>query len=308
MATIGGHDIELSNSDKVFFPDTGLTKGDLVDYYRRVAEVMVPHTRRYGVSMQRFPDGLDGGGFYQKDASDYFPEWIHTAHVPKREGGSYDAPVIDSEATLVYLANQAMMTPHLYLSRIDDLEKPDKMIYDLDPPEGTEDFRLVRQAAVDVRDTLDELDLPAFVKTTGSKGYHVVVPVRLGPDFETVRQFARDVARVLEARKPDTYTLESRKNKRKGRIFLDMLRNAYGATAVAPYSVRPRPGAPVATPLEWDELASGADPRDWTLRSIPRRLSQKDDPWKHLMQHAHSLDSRRQKLDRLLDEAGIDGE
>lgn len=302
---IGGREIDISSREKVFFPDAGLTKGDVIDYYEAVADVMVPHMKRYGVSMQRFPDGLQGQGFYNKNTPDYFPRWIKRVTVPRREGGSYDAPIVDSKAALVYMADQAVLTPHLYLSRADDLEHPDRMIYDLDPPEGTEDFGAVRQAAFDLRAVLGELDLSAWLMTTGSKGYHVVIPLdrraSARAPFDEVRRFARDVALVLVRRNEDAYTLEQRKNKRTGRIFLDVLRNSYGATAVAPYAIRARPGAPVATPIDWRELEDGADPRDWSLTSIPDRLAQKGDPWAGLMRHGRSINSRREDLDELLD-------
>jgi bifunctional non-homologous end joining protein LigD len=299
---IGGHEIEISNRDKIFFPDAGLTKGDLIDYYERVADTMVPHMRLYGVSMQRFPDGLKGKGFYNKDAPDYFPDWIETVEFARREGGSFNAPIVGSEAALVYLADQAVLTHHLYLSRADDLERPDKMIYDIDPPEGTEDHGAARKAALDMRDLLEELDLKSWVQTTGSKGFHVVVPLDRSAGFDEVRGFARDAALLLVRRRGDKYTLEQRKKKRKGRIFLDMLRNSYGATAVAPYSVRALPGAPVATPLEWREVERGASPRDWTMESIPKRLAHKKDPWTGLMGHARSIKRRRKKLRRLVDQ------
>jgi bifunctional non-homologous end joining protein LigD len=174
---IGSHEIEISNRQKVFFPESGITKGDLIDYYHTVAEVMLPHIKRYPVSMQRFPDGLEGEGFFNKDAPDYFPEWIETVEFPKREGGSFEAPIVDSTAALLYLADQAVVTFHPYLSRAEHLEHPDKMIYDLDPPEGTTDYAAVRQAALDLHDILSELDLVSFVQTTGSEGFHVVVPL-----------------------------------------------------------------------------------------------------------------------------------
>jgi bifunctional non-homologous end joining protein LigD len=299
---IQGHYIQLSHRDKVFFPDAGLTKGDLIDYYATVADTMVPHMKRYPVSMQRFPDGLQGEGFYNKDAPDYFPDWIKTVRFPEREGGSFHAPVVDSKAALVYLADQAVLTYHLYLARTDDLERPDKLIFDLDPPHGTEDYHAVRRAALDVRAVLKELDLPSWVQTTGSQGFHVLVPLDRSAGFDAVRRFARDVALVLVRRHQDRYTLEERKNKRGDRIFLDMLRNAYGATSVAPYSVRARPGAPVATPLDWHEVESGASPRDWTIENIPSRLGQKQDPWSGLMRHASSVASHRDALDDLLDQ------
>ncbi len=297
---IGRRSIDISNRDKVFFPEVGVTKGDLIAYYSWVAAIMLPHVKRYGVSMERYPDGLSGEGFYNKDAPDYFPDWIHTVEFPKREGGSFDAPVIDCKATLIYLADQAMITPHLYLARSDNLEHPDKMIYDLDPPEGTRDFHAVREAALDLRDVMRELGLTPWVQTTGSKGFHVVVALDRDEAFESVRRFAHDLALLLVRRHEDKYTLEQRKNKRKGRIFLDVLRNSYGATAVAPYAVRTRPSATVATPVDWDEVEGGASPRDWTLKSIPRRLDQKGDPWSGLMRHAQSLGNRRDALESML--------
>jgi len=298
---IGKYNIDISNREKVFFPDSGLTKGDLIDYYHDIADTIIPQMKNYGVSMHRFPDGIKGDGFYNRNALDYFPDWIKTVKFPKREGGSFVAPVIDSVATLVYLANQAMLTPHLYLSRIDNLELPDKMIYDLDPPEGTEDYEAVRKAAFDIKGVIEELDMQAWVQTTGSKGYHIVVPLKRKADFDEVREFVTDIARVLVRRNEEKYTLENRKNKRKGRIFLDTMRNSYGATAVSPYGVRAKPQAPVATPVEWSELKRGVTPRDWTIENIPKRLGQKDDPWSDMMRHGYSIESRRDDLDGLLE-------
>jgi len=297
---INGHEIEISDTDKVFFPDVGLTKGDLIDYYDEMAEVMVPHMKRYGASMQRFPDGLKEEGWYAKDTPDYFPDWIETVNFPKKEGGSFTAPVVDNRASLVYLANQAVLTLHLYLSRIDDLECPDKMVYDLDPPEDSQDFSAVREAALAIRDLMEELDLRCWVQTTGSMGFHVVVPLDRKWGFDKVKDFADDAALVVVRRYPEKFTLEQRKKKRKSRVYLDTYRNTYGATAVAPYAVRARPEAPVATPLDWDEVADGANPRDWTVENIQNRLGQKEDPWRGMMRHSQSLESRRETLDELL--------
>jgi bifunctional non-homologous end joining protein LigD len=298
---IGKREIEISNRDKVFFPDCGVTKGQIVDYYEAVADFMVAHTKRHGVALHRFPDGIGADSFYQKDVPGYFPDWIGRVPFPKREGGSFTAPMVDGKAALVYLANQGVLTFHMYLSRAEDLEHPDRMIYDLDPPEDTRDFDAVRAAALDLRDVLDELELKSWIQTTGSKGFHIVVPLDRHAGFDEVRAFAGDVARVLARRKPDAYTHKQRKEKRKGRIFLDTLRNAYGATAVAPYSVRGRAGAPVATPIEWGELERGASPRDWTVGNILDRLAQKPDPWSHMMRHAYRISNRRRRLDHLLE-------
>ncbi len=219
---------------------------------------------------------------------------------PKREGGSFNAPLVDSAADLVYLANQAVLTMHLYLSRVDDLERPDRMIYDLDPPEETRDYDKVRKAALDIRGVMEELDLQAWVQTTGSQGFHVVIPLDRSEDFDTVRDFAQNVARVLIRRNEAAYTLEDHIKARKGKIFLDTLRNSYGATAVAPYSVRARPQASVATPVEWSEIEAGVNPRDWTIVNLPHRLAQKEDPWKGMMRHPQTLENRQEKLRDLL--------
>lgn len=297
---IGSHEIETQNLDKVFFPQVNLTKGDLLDYYVGIADVIVPHMKRYGVSMQRFPDGLKGEGFYNKDKPDYFPEWIKSVTYPKREGGSFEAPIVDSKAALVFLADQGTITPHLYLSRVEDLEHPDKMIYDLDPPEDTQDYEEVRKAALVVRDIMAELDLQSWVQTTGSEGFHVIVPLVRSQDFDEVRDFAQDAAKLLVRRWEDEFTLEERKNKRKGRIFLDTLRNSYGATAVAPYAVRARPEASIATPVTWDEVKGGVNPREWTIKNIFSRLDRKEDPWAGMMRHAQSLKNRKADLQKLL--------
>ena len=296
------HEIEISNREKVFFPEVELTKGDLIDYYADIAEVMVPHLKRYPVSLQRFPDGVDGEGWYAKDAQDYFPAWIERVKFPKKEGGSFDAPVVNSKAGLVYLADQAAITFHTYLARTDDLEHPDKMVYDLDPPEGTEDFDAVRFAALKLSDALSELDLQAWVQTTGSKGFRVVIPLDREWGFDKVRDFADKLSLLLVRRYPKKLTQEHRKKKRGKRIYMDTYRNSYGATSVAPYSVRARPEASVATPVTWDEVQSGVNPRDWTVKNINSRLGQKEDPWKGMMRHAVSLVSRQEKLNELLNQ------
>jgi len=299
---IDGHEIDISNRKKVFFPEVELTKGDLIDYYADISEVMVPHLKRYPISMQRFPDGIDGDGWYAKDAQDYFPDWIKRVNFPKKEGGSFDAPVVDTKAVLVYLADQAVITLHTYLSRVDDLTHPDKMVYDLDPPEGTEAFEAVRFGAIKLHEALSELELQAWVQTTGSKGFHVVIPLDREWDFDRVRDFADDLSLLLVRRYPEKLTLEQRKKKREGRIYMDTYRNSYGATSVAPYAVRARPEASVATPIGWDEVGSGANPRDWTIKNIRNRLGQIDDPWKGMMRHAQSLESRQERLKELLNQ------
>jgi bifunctional non-homologous end joining protein LigD len=298
---INGHEIAISDRDKVFFPKVELTKGDLIDYYKDISEVILPLIKGHPLSMQRFPDGLSGEGWYMKDTPDYFPDWIERVNFPKKEGGSFDAPLVDSKAALVYLADQAVITFHSYLSRKDELNRPDKMVYDLDPPEGTQDFDAVRFAAVKLKQALTELALKAWVQTTGSKGFHVVVPLDRGWGFDKVRDFANDLSLLLVRRHPEKLTLEQRKKKRGNRIYMDTYRNSYGATSVMPYSVRARSEAPIATPLDWEEVESGADPRDWTIKNIFRRLGQRDDPWQGMMESRQSLEERQESLREMLD-------
>jgi bifunctional non-homologous end joining protein LigD len=296
---VGSRKIELSNRRKVLFPEDEITKGNVVDYYRRVAGTMLLHMKDRPLNMQRFPNGIEQEGFYQKKVPDYFPEWIDSTPVYlKAEKKRQHQVVCNHEATLVYLAEKACVTPHLWLSLRDNLERPDRLVFDLDPPGG--DFNHVRKGAQVLKDMLLEVDLKPYLMTTGSRGLHVVVPLDRNADFETVRSFARDVADQLAQENPDRYTTETRKDRRKGRIFIDYLRNAYAQTAAAPYSIRPKPGAPVATPLEWQELYdSRLHAGRYTIRNIFRRLGQKEDPWKHIDRHGRSVEKAHHMLKKL---------
>jgi bifunctional non-homologous end joining protein LigD len=309
--TVDGRSFPLSNPDKVLFPagygadgkDGVVTKRDLVDYYRRIADVMVHHLRSRPLMLARYPDGIDGPNFYQKDVSDYFPEWIERVEVAK-QGGTVTHPVCDDAATLAYLAGQASITPHAWLSRADRLHHPDRLVVDLDPSgaDVAAEFEVVRSGARLIRDLLDEVGLVPFVQTTGSRGLHVVAPLDRSADFDEVRGFARSLARLAAARDPDRLTTEHRKAKRGDRVFLDVMRNAYAQTAVPPYGVRPRPGAPVATPLEWRELAdSRLGPQRYTVRNMFRRLGRRGDPWADIDGHARPLAAARERLNRLPD-------
>jgi bifunctional non-homologous end joining protein LigD len=290
--------VEVSRPEKVLFPDDGVTKADLAAYYERVAEYMLPHIKGRPLSMQRFPDGIRGYGFFHKDVPDHFPDWIRRVRVRKRGGTLTHAVAWDAD-TLVYLADQACITPHVWLSRMDRLRQPDRLVVDLDP--SVEDFAAVRRAARAAGGLFEELGLSPFAMATGSRGLHVWAPLRRGPDFDEVREFARDLARLLAARHPDELTTESRKAKRGDRILVDVARNAYAQTAVPPYAVRPRPGAPVATPLEWKELSdSRLRPDRWTVRTLLRRLSAKGDPWSGMGSHAGGLAAPRKRLASLL--------
>jgi len=297
---VDSHTIELSNRDKVLFPQDDITKGDLIDYYHRMADRILPYLEERPVMLQRFPDGLRVSGFYQKQASDYFPDWIAKATVELRERDEVRSMVVCNDAaTLVYLANQACITLHAWLSRRATPDRPDRLIFDLDP--AGDDFADVREAARRLREVLEHVGLTPYVMTTGSKGLHVAVPLKPGASFDAVRDFARDLTTHLAARYADRYTVEPRKEKRKQRLFLDYLRNGYGQTAVVPYAVRAKAGAPIATPLDWEELSDGRlRSNRYTLRNIFRRLGQKDDPWADMDRDARGLAAPRKRLSELI--------
>ena len=292
---LGEYTIGLKHTDKVLFPSDDITKGDLVEYYIKIADVMLPYLRQRPITLHRFPEGIDEDGFYQQEASDYFPDWIQQVSLDRIKGGSINHIVCNNSAMLAYIANLACITPHAWLSRADRPNHPDMLVFDLDPPDN--DFEPVRKSAEIIRDTLIELDLEPFVKTTGSRGLHIVVPLDRGSDFEQVRRFTQEAATIMAKREPHMMTSEQRKEKRKGRVFIDYLRNSYGQTTVAPYAIRAKPGAPVATPIEWDELKSKhLTSQSYTMRNIFRRLARKKDPWDRIWNKACSL---HKAIDRL---------
>jgi bifunctional non-homologous end joining protein LigD len=283
----GGRRIAIPHPDKVLFPDQGTTKLDLARYYERVADVMVPHIRNHPVAMQCFPNGVNSAGYFMKDIPAHFPKWIARATLPKR-GGTITHLLANNVATLVYLASQNCITPHTWLSRADKPRYPDRLIFDLDP--SRKRFAEVRAAARELGELLRELGLPPFAMTTGSRGLHVVVPLRRTIDFDPARTFARDIARELAAGDPRHLTVEQRKDKRGQRIFIDVARNAYAQHAVPPYAVRPLPRAPVAAPLRWEELDDRRlDPQRWTIHNLAGRLAAEGDPWRGMAQRARAL-------------------
>jgi bifunctional non-homologous end joining protein LigD len=296
---VGRRTIEITNTSKEMFPKDHITKGDVIDYYSRIADIMVPHMKNRPITMQRFPNGIGDEGFYQKDSSDYFPSWIKTVSVKRQTEGSVNYVLCNDAATLVYLANQLCLTPHLWLSKKDKLDYPDRMIFDLDA--AKKDFAAVRKTAFMLKDILEELDLVPFVMTTGSRGLHVVVPLKRQHHFDEVRAFAREIAQQLVDAHPRMLTLEVRKEKRRERIFLDILRNAFAQTGVAPYAIRAKPGAPIATPITWQELKSPTmHAQRYTIKTIFRRLSRSADPWRDIDTHARSISGGRKKLVKLV--------
>lgn len=289
-------DVEIHRPDKLLIPgEPGLTKAGLAEHYERVADLMLPHLDGRPVSLQRFPDGIEEGGFYQKSVPDHFPDFVTTAEVETSDGLQRQV-VIDSLRTLLYLVDQACLLPHTWLSRVPHLRRPDQLVVDVDP--SVEDLSAVRRATRLVGELLDELGLTSFLKTTGSRGYHVVVPLVPDDDVDRVRAVAGRLAAHLAAREPDLLTVEARKKNRGDRVYLDVARNAYAQTAVPPYAVRARPGAPVATPIRWDEL-SRIEPDGHTVASLPRRLARIQDPWADMAEQAQPLGPAVERLDRL---------
>ncbi|MFD9219066.1 non-homologous end-joining DNA ligase [Streptomyces sp. NPDC060064] len=288
----GRRTVEIHRPDKVLFPDDGLTKADLVDYYRRIAPFMLPHLRGRPLMLERHPDGIGGPGFLQKQTPDNYPDWVRRAEVAKADG-TVTHTVCDNTATLIHLVDQACITFHRWLSRANRPEQPDRLVFDLDPAE--DDFEPVRRAAEQLGELLDQLQLPSVLLTTGSKGLHVIVQLARGAGFDEAREFAREVAQTLADRDPDRLTTEVRKQARGGRLYLDVQRNGYGQTAVAPFSVRPKPGAPVATPVSWDQLK---DPeltaRRWTVTDALDQARTK--PWAGVIGGGRAIGPARRRL------------
>lgn len=296
----GRRSVTISRPDKLLIPP-GVTKAALAGYYQAVATAMLTHTARRPLNFERYPDGIDGHRIFQQHAADYFPDWIARVSVPAARGTVQHVMAGDA-ATLVYLAGQACITFHSWLSRSDRLERPDRLVIDLDPSSGEPDE--VRRAALIIGDLLRQLELTPWVMTSGSRGYHVVLPLQRRLEFDAVREFARGVGELAALRHPQMFTLEQRKAKRGGKILIDIQRNAYAHTSVAPYAVRARPGAPVATPLHWEELEDEAThPRRFTVESVPGRLEAEGDPWRSLARGGESLSRARKVLRQALAES-----
>lgn len=277
----GSDRVRLSSPDKVLVPagegHAAITKADLFDYAGRIAERMVPLIADRPAVLQRFPDGIEGEGWYQKHTPKHFPGWIPTVDVPKR-GGTVRHVVIDSADALRYVVNQGTITVHVLGATVERLDVPAELNIDLDP--SSDDPGQVVAAAQAVRSLLEELDVPSFPKTSGSRGIHVHIPLRGDATFPAVAALAQHLAAALVARHPDLLTTEFSKEERGDRLYLDVLRNAPAQHAVAPYTLRPRAGAPVAVPLRWDEVDGSWHPRSTPLASLFRRLgAQSGDPW-----------------------------
>jgi bifunctional non-homologous end joining protein LigD len=287
--------VVITHPERVLFPDDAISKGELVEYYLAVAEPMLPLVAGRPVTLQRFPGGLGGPGFFQKQAGSTAPDWIEQVSVPKQGGGTVTHLVIRHKADLAWIANQNSITPHVWLSRVGTLNHPDLLVFDLDP--SGDDFEAVLRAARQLRTLLDELGLPVYVKTTGSRGLHVAVPLQPVAATDEAEALAYDIARVLAGRDPLHLTTEWLVEDRGGRLLLDIARNRWAQMIAAPYAVRPLRGAPVSLPLLWEELEEpGFHPRQHTLRTVPTGLAATGRPWAGMSEHAVSVAHGRERL------------
>ena len=288
----------ITHPEKVLFPDDGITKGDLAAYYEALAPVMLPHLRDRPITMERYPAGIGKQGFWQKDVSKGFPAWLERVAVPKKDGVVHH-PIVTDTRSLLWITNQNTITQHVWTSRAPDVDYPDICVFDLDP--SADDVASVRAAAIGLRDLLAELGLPSWIKTSGSKGFHIVVPLDGESKMGQVERFANGVGKLFVSHAPDHLTQEFNKVDRRGRIYVDTGRNGYSATFAAAYTVRAKPGAPVSAPCTWEEVERGkVEPRTFTLRNMPARVAKVGDVWADMRRRGRSLNKPAEKLRRLL--------
>jgi bifunctional non-homologous end joining protein LigD len=289
----------ITHPDKVLFPEDGITKGDLAAYYEMVAPVMVPHMRARPVTMERYPAGIGKKGFFHKDVTKGFPDWLERVEVPKKDGTVHH-PIVRDTRSLLWLANQNCITPHVWTSRAPDLYHPDVCVFDLDPSREDQPD-ILQLAAFALRDLLKELGLPSWVKTSGSKGFHIVVPLDAKTGMGEVAAFAHHAGSFLVRRNPRHLTQEFSKADRGGRILVDTGRNGYSATFAAAYAVRAKPGAPVSAPCTWEEIETGkVGPRTFTLRTMAHRVAEVGDAWADMPKRRRSLRAPIERLRRLM--------
>jgi bifunctional non-homologous end joining protein LigD len=287
----------ITHPEKVLFPDDGITKGDLAAYYEAMAPVILPHLRGRPITMERYPAGIGKKGFWQEDVSKGYPAWLQRVAVPKKDGIVHH-PVVADTRSLLWMTNQNTITQHVWTSRTPRLNYPDLCVFDLDP--SKEDPASVRGAAIGLRDLLAELGLPSWIKTSGSKGYHLVVPLDGMTSMAVVERFANAVGALFVRLAPDRLTQEFSKADRRGRIYVDTGRNGYSATFAAAYTVRAKAGAPVSAPCTWDEIERGiVNPGTFSLRNMADRVAKVGDLWADMRRRGRSLKTPMEKLRRL---------
>ena len=292
-------EITLTSADRVLFPEAGITKGDLFDYYARVAPTLVPHLRERPFTMKRYREGVGGSGFFQKQAPKGMPSWIPTRRFEThpREGGSrlVDFALVNSADALLWMVQMHCIDMNVWYSRIDKPDRPDYVVFDLDPPDEPEGFEQAIEVALLIRDLLDELELPGYVKTSGADGIHVLAPIQRRATFAQTYEFAGEVARHLELRHPGLVTTEWLKKKRSG-VLVDHRQNGWGKTIASVYSVRPKPAATVSTPLRWDELTPALRPQDFTMEIVLNRITTLGDLFEPVLQAKRPLAQAAKRL------------
>jgi len=294
--------VKLSSGDRVLFPDDGVTKGDLFEYYSRVAEWILPHLRDRPFTMKRWREGLPGGSFFQKQAPKGIPDWIPTRQFEThpREGGArlVDFPLVNSRDALLWMVQMHCIDMNAWYSRVDKPHRPDFVLFDLDPPDDPNGFELAIDVAHLIHELLEEVGLPGYVKTSGADGIHVVAPITRRSSFEQTYDFAEQASRLLEARHPGLVTTEWLKKKREG-VLVDHRQNGWGKTIASVYSVRPKPGAPVSTPLRWHELRHGIVPRDFTMEVALERCRANGDLFTPVLEDPRRLAPAARALAKL---------
>jgi bifunctional non-homologous end joining protein LigD len=296
--------VKLSNPDRVLFPEDGVTKGDVFEYYAAAGETLVPHLRHRPFTMKRYPHGIYGEVFFQKQAPKHLPDWIPTRRYTThpREGGSrlVDFALVNSTEAVLFMVQNNCIDMNAWYSRVDKPHRPDFVLFDLDPPEQRNGFALAIEVAHLIRELLDELELPGYVKTSGADGIHVVAPITRRSTFEQTYQFAERASRLLEERHPGKLTTQWLKKKRQG-VLVDHRQNGWGKTIASVYSVRPKPGAPVSTPLRWDELTPAVRPRDYTMAVALERIAEHGDLFAPVLEDPRPLAPAARRLDALYD-------
>jgi bifunctional non-homologous end joining protein LigD len=294
--------VKLSSADRVLFPDDGITKGDLFDYYDKVADWIIPHLRDRPFTMKRWREGLPGGSFFQKQAPKGIPDWLPTRQFRTypREGGSrlVDFPLVNDKPALLWMVQMHCIDMNAWYSRVDKPERPDFVLFDLDPPDEPTGFAQAIEVAHLIRELLDEIDLPGYVKTSGADGIHVVAPITRRSTYQQTYDFAEQASRLLEARHDGLVTTEWLKKKRRG-VLVDHRQNGHGKTIASAYSVRPKPGAPVSTPLRWEELTSDVRPRDFTMEVALQRVHDHGDLFAPVLEEPRPLAAAGKALTKL---------
>jgi len=281
--------LKLTNLSKQLWPDDNITKADLIKYYIQMASVILPHLKDRPMVFTRYPDGIYGKAFYQKNVPDYAPEWLKTFKIKSDEGNITEYVIINDVKSLVWAANQACLELHPWLSKTSSLGNPDYVIFDLDPMENT-DFEDARKVALALKELLDMEGLVSFAKTSGSTGIQIYVPIDCKYTYQQVRNFAKLFCQVIERTFPDITTTERSVSKREGKMYLDYMQNVKGKTIVAPYSPRPKKGAPVSCPITWTELEQGVTADMFTIKNMPERVKEKGDIFEGVLTVKQNID------------------